>query len=245
VAISSEDAGKVGEFVIANAITYPVGIAKKTQDYGSGGIPHAYLISPAGKVVWDGHPASLQNGQIEKLLRKTKDFYCRKVVAEVKPAAAAFSKGKLVEARKLATAIKDKEGAGREAVADAEYVLARVDAMRTAWKRKVENGTHAGLYPDVFDTLVKIQKHLPGTEEAQAAATKMAELKADPNVKLELKASKSLDKLVQQKAKAGANDKKLDALRKRVEKFIKKYEGTKAAERAELLRKAIIKTKRR
>ncbi|MHC5049060.1 MAG: hypothetical protein ACYTGK_00435, partial [Planctomycetota bacterium] len=129
--------------------------------------------------------------------------------------------------------------------ADAEYVLARVDAMRTAWKRKVENGTHAGLYPDVFDTLVKIQKHLPGTEEAQAAATKMAELKADPNVKLELKASKSLDKLVQQKAKAGANDKKLDALRKRVEKFIKKYEGTKAAERAELLRKAIIKTKRR
>ncbi|MHC5050402.1 MAG: peroxiredoxin family protein, partial [Planctomycetota bacterium] len=74
VAISSEDAGKVGEFVIANAITYPVGIAKKTQDYGSGGIPHAYLISPAGKVVWDGHPAALQNGQIEKLLRKTKDF---------------------------------------------------------------------------------------------------------------------------------------------------------------------------
>lgn len=231
--------------MISNAITYPVGIAKKTQDYGSGGIPHAYLISPAGKVVWDGHPASLQNGQIEKLLRKTKDFYCRKVVAEVKPAAAAFSKGKLVDARKLATAIKDKEGAGREAVADAEYVLARVDAMRTAWKRKVENGTHAGLYPDVFDTLVKIQKHLPGTEDAQAAATKMAELKADPNVKLELKASKSLAKLVQQKAKAGASGKKLDSLRKRVERFIKKYEGTKAAERAEMLRKAIIKTKRR
>jgi hypothetical protein len=245
VAISNEDAAKVGEFVIANAITYPVGIAKKTEDYGSGGIPHAYLIAPDGKVVWDGHPAALQNGQIEKLLRKTKDFYVRKVAPEVKPAAAAFSKGNLVEAHRLATAIKDKEGAGREAVADAEYVLARVDTMRTAWKRRVENGTHAGRYLDVFDTLGKIQKHFPGTEDAQAAATKLAELKADPNVKLELKASKSLDKLVQQKTKAGSNGKKLDALRKKVEKFIRKHEGTKAAERAEMLRKAIIKTKRR
>ena len=31
--------------------------------------------------------------QIEKLLRKTKDFYVRKVTPEVKPAAAAFSRG--------------------------------------------------------------------------------------------------------------------------------------------------------
>jgi hypothetical protein len=245
VAISNEDAGKVGEFVIANNLTYPVGIAKKTEGYGSGGIPHAYLISPDGKVVWDGHPASLSNGQVEKLLRKTKDFYVRKVAPEVKPAAAAFTKGNLVKAQKLANAIKDREGVGRGAVADAEYVLARVEAMRTAWTRRVENGTKAGLYLDVFDTLGKIQKHFPGTEEAQAAATKLAELKADPNVKRELKASKALDKLVQRKTKAGTSGKKLDAVRKKVEKFIKKYDGTKAAERAEMLRKAILKAPRR
>jgi len=245
VAISSEDAGKVGEFVIANNITYPVGIAKNTEGYGSGGIPHAYLISPDGKVVWEGHPGSLKNEEIEPLLRKTKDFYVRKVVPEVKPAAAAFTKGRLVEARNLANAIKDKEGVGRGAVADAEYVLARVEAMRTAWTKKVENGAKAGVYLDVFDALGKIQKHFPGTEEAQTAATKLAELKADPNVKLELKASKSLDKLVQQKTKAGKSGKKLDSVRKRVESFIKKYEGTKAAERAEMLRKAILKAPRR
>lgn len=244
MAISNEDAAKVGEFVVANAITYSVGIAKKTEAYGSGGIPHAYLIAPDGKVVWDGHPGQLQDGQVEKLLRKTRDFYVRKVVAEVKPAAAAFSKGKLVEAHELATAIKEQEGAGREAIADAEYVLGRVEAMRTAWKRRVESGVKSGLYLDVFDTLGKIQKHFAGTEEAQAATEKLAELKADPNVKLEIKASKALDKLVAQNAKAGSSEKKLDALRKKVERFMKKYEGTKAAERAEMLRKAILKTKR-
>lgn len=244
MAISNEDAGKVGDFIVNHKITYPVGIAKKTEAYGSGGIPHAYLIAPDGKVVWDGHPGSVPTGQIEKLLRKTKDFYVRKVAPEVKPAAAAFSKGKLAEAEKLANALKEKAGAGRESVVDAEYVVARVATMRTAWNHKVESRAKAGLYLDVFDTLGKIQKHFPGTEEAQAAATKLAELKADPTVKLELKASKSLDKLVGQKAKAGKSGKKLDAVRKKVEKFITKYEGTKAAARAEMLRKAILKASR-
>jgi len=239
VAISNEDAGKVGEFIIANNITYPVGIAKKTEGYGSGGIPHAYLIAPDGKVVWDGHPGSLPSGQVEKLLRKTKDFYVRKVAPEVKPAAAAFSKGNLAEAERLASEIKEKAGAGRESVVDAEYIVARVAAMRTAWNRKVENGAKTGLYLDVLDTLGKIQKHFAGTEEAQAAATRLAELKADPDVKVELKASKSLEKLAEAKTKAGKSGKKLDTLRKKVERFIKKYEGTKAAERAEMLRKAI------
>jgi hypothetical protein len=244
VAISNEAADKVGRFVTANNITYPVGIAKNTEGYGSGGIPHAYLISPDGKVVWDGHPASLSNAAVEKLLRKTKDFYIRKVAPEAKPAAAAFSKGKLADAEKLANAIKGKEGAGREAVADAEYVLARVGAMRVAWNGKVESGSKSGVYLDVFDALGKIQKHFSGTEEAQAAAKKLAELKADPSVKLELKASKTLEKLVQQKIGAGRSGKKLDAVRKRVEKFMKTYDGTKAAERADLLRKAILKARR-
>jgi len=244
VAISSEAAGKVGDFVIAKNITYPVGIAKNTEGYGSGGIPHAYLISPDGKVVWDGHPGSLSNGTIEKHLRKTKDFYVRKVAPELKPAAAAFSKGKLADAEKLANAIKGKAGAGREAVVDAEYVLARVEAVRTSWNCKVANRTRSGVYLDVFDALGKIQKHFPGTEEAQAAATKLAELKADPSVKLELKASKTLQKLSQQKIGAGRSGKKLDAVRKKVEKFMKTYDGTKAAERADLLRKAILKARR-
>jgi hypothetical protein len=230
--------------VIANNITYPVGIAKKTDGYGSGGIPHAYLIAPDGKVVWDGHPASLSNGQIEKLLRKAKDFYVRKVVREVKPAAAAFSKGKLVEAEELANAIKEKEGAGRESVVDAEYVLGRVAAMRVAWNHKVESGTKAGLYLDVFEALGRIQKHFAGTEEARAAGTKLAELKANRDVKVELKASKALEKLAEQKTKAGTSDRKLDTVRKKVERFIRKYERTKAAERAEMLRNAILKAQR-
>jgi hypothetical protein len=30
--------------------------------------PHAFLINRAGKVVWDGHPMTLTDADIEKLL---------------------------------------------------------------------------------------------------------------------------------------------------------------------------------
>jgi len=231
----------VAPFILKHNITYPVAISKKTQDYGSGGIPHAYLVAPDGKVVWDGHPASLPNGTVEKLLSKTKDFYARKVVRQLKPAASAFSKGKLAEAEKLAEQVR--EAASDNAVIDdAKYVIGRVATVRNAWTARIERGTKDGLFADVIEALKKIEKHFAGTRGAADATAKIAELNADPTVKAELKASKALDKLYKENQKASSRKKK-QALAKKVERFQKKYAGTKAADRAEHFLRALRSAK--
>jgi hypothetical protein len=235
LAISSEDAAKVQPFIFQKGITYPVGIYNAhAEGYGGGGIPHAYLIAPDGLVAWEGHPASLQEGQVEDVVRQARDFYVRKVAAELKPAAAAFEKGKLAEAKALAEAAKAK-GGGREVEADADYVLARVTATVASWNRTVEKGAEDGLYTEVFDALAKIQKHYPGTDEATAAAAKDKELKADPVVARELDAAKKLEKIMEDARRAEGDEKKLKGVAKKLEKFIEAYPTSKASKRAQQL----------
>jgi len=232
LAISDEDPGTVEPFILEKGITYPVGISKDRSGYGGGGIPHAYLIGPDGVVVWQGHPASLSEGEIEKATRKTKDFYVRKVTSELKPAASAFEKGKLNEAKALAEAAKAK-GGDADVTTDADYILARVNQFLSFWNKTVEQASAEGRYDDVLDALEKIQKHFPGTDEASLAATKEKELKADPTVKAELDAWKKLDKLIEGVRKAEGDPKKLKPIQKKLEKFIEQNGASKAAKRAQ------------
>lgn len=183
-------------------------------------------------MVWEGHPASLSEGAIEKAIRKTKDFYVKKVDPALKPAASAFEKGKLNEAKELAEAAK-AAGGERDVTADADYILARVSQFLTFWNRTIEKSTESGRYDDVFDALGKIQKHYPGTDEATAAAEKEKELKSDPKVKIELDAWKKLDKLIEDAQEAKGDEKKMKPVQKKLEKFIDSYGPTKAAVRAQ------------
>jgi len=212
--------------------------------YGGGGIPHAYLLDSEGVVTWEGHPASLSDGTIEKLLRKTTDFYLRKVDDALKPAAAAFKRGKLAEAEKLATEVRDADP-GAEAKADAEYVLGRVAAQRDYWNGRVTRGTEAGLYEQVFDALEDLEKCFAGTDTATDAAAKLKELKADPDVKNEVSLTKKLERLKGDLQEAGTNEKKLDALEKKVQKFVDKYGDTKTGKRAAMLLEAVRKAPRK
>ena len=223
-------------FILEHGITYPVGLSGDYQSgYGGGGIPHAYLIGPDGEVIWHGHPASLRDDDVEKACRRAKDFYLRKVVPALKSAASAFEKGKLSDAKSLATAAKEKGGGDREVDADADYILKRVDEMIAFWKSAIEKATAEGQYADVFDLLDMIQKHYPGTEEATAAAAQEKELKADPGVKRELDAWKALDKIIDQARRAEGDERKLKSVVRKLEKFVEKYTTAKATKRAQQL----------
>lgn len=176
---------------------------------------------------------------IEQATRKTKDFYARKVVAELKPAAAAFERGKLNEAKTLAEAAKAQ--GGRDVETDADYVLQRVSGTLAFWNRTVETASAEGQYGSVFDALGKIQKHFPGGEEATAAAAKEKELRADPAVARELGAWKKLDELIEDAQRAEGDGKKLKAVAKKLEKFLEANGSSKAAKRAQQLLAALKK----
>jgi len=245
LALTSEDQGVVEPFVAQHGVTYSVGIGGDAEEhYGGGGIPHAYLIDPDGTVAWEGHPASLNDGEIEKLLRRTRDFYLRDVVEALRPAARAFGKGSLVEARTLAQEVKDHAG-DEETMIDAQYVLDRVQATRDYWAREVQEGEAAGRYEQVFAALEKLQKHFDGGPAGEEAAARLKELKASADVKTELKAAKELDRLRADFSDAGTSERKLDDVARKLERFLKKYEGTKNAIRGERLLAAVRAAPRR
>ncbi len=227
LAITSEDAEKIEPFVPQKGITYSVGLISEQTPYGSGGIPHAYLVAPDGTVAWEGHPASLTEGEIEKHLKKVKEFHLRPLDAALKPASAAFTKGDLGAAEQLA---KD---ALRASEADAQHVISRVEKYRAYWKHEVAEGEKLGSYDRVFAALDRVSKHLKGTEDATWADAREKELKADPAVKKELAASKELDKIAAEKADAGDRPKKIAEVAERLEKFLKKHTGLKTAARAQ------------
>jgi thiol-disulfide isomerase/thioredoxin len=72
VGITDEDRAKIKKFEKDVPIEYAVGLdtnGKYAKPFGIQGIPHAVLVDKTGKVVWEGHPMSLKESQIEELLK--------------------------------------------------------------------------------------------------------------------------------------------------------------------------------
>ena len=72
VGITDEDRAKIKTFEKEVPIEYAVGLdanGKYAKPFGIQGIPHAVLVDKTGKVVWEGHPMSLKESQIEELLK--------------------------------------------------------------------------------------------------------------------------------------------------------------------------------
>jgi len=72
VGITDEDRAKIKKFEKEVPIEYAVGLdanGKYAKPFGIKGIPHAVLVDKTGKVVWEGHPMSLKEAQIEELLK--------------------------------------------------------------------------------------------------------------------------------------------------------------------------------
>lgn len=72
ISLTGEPREKVTPFVEKMKMPYPVGGGSPSgRTYGVRGIPHAFIISPAGEVVWEGHPMAGLEEAIEKQLEAT------------------------------------------------------------------------------------------------------------------------------------------------------------------------------
>ncbi len=72
VGITDEDRAKIKKFEKEVPIEYAVALdanGKYAKPFGIQGIPHAVLVDKTGKIVWEGHPMSLKEAQIEELLK--------------------------------------------------------------------------------------------------------------------------------------------------------------------------------
>jgi thiol-disulfide isomerase/thioredoxin len=62
------------KFLKRKTVEYPIGLESTSlEDYGISGIPHAFLLSADGKILWHGHPAEPEMEKaISSALRDTK-----------------------------------------------------------------------------------------------------------------------------------------------------------------------------
>ena len=68
VGITAEPPEKVRPFIERKGVKYMVG-SGGADGYVTKGIPHAWLVSPQGKVVWEGYPTDLKAEQIQEHLK--------------------------------------------------------------------------------------------------------------------------------------------------------------------------------
>ncbi len=72
IGITDEDKRDVAKFRKTVPMEYNVAIdkgGKLSAQFGISGIPQAFIVGKDGKIVWEGHPGSLTDAEIEKVLK--------------------------------------------------------------------------------------------------------------------------------------------------------------------------------
>jgi len=71
IGITDEPNQTIRQFIKSVPIEYNAATDKTgkiSKGFGIQGIPHAMLVDKTGKIVWEGHPMSMQESEIEKIL---------------------------------------------------------------------------------------------------------------------------------------------------------------------------------
>jgi len=215
---------------------YLVAVGGGAGGYSSTGIPAAWLVGPDGKIVWKGHPAELKHEMIEANLKNVRlrpkfEFQAD----ELKKA------GKLLEAGNFGKGLAelDKVIAANDtpaAVEQATTARTQVIAYGEDELKAVEDYASSGYYSEGMLKLQELAVTFKGTEIGDRAEEKEKSWKKDDKIKAELEGAEAI---TQAKDLIGRRGYK-DAARVLVQVTRgKKFEGTKARERAEALLKEV------
>jgi len=183
IGLTNEPKTTVEPFAREIGMTYPVGGGSSTaSQYGVTGIPHAFVVDPSGRVVWEGHPMSGLDKAIEEQL------------AKMPPPPAAEEKDPTQETLdRVGEEIRKRNyAAAAELLATVEEADADVNV-----KRRVQ-GYRATLAKAAAASLAEAERHArqeawyeasvaletaariaPGSDVAKRAEVRLAELMAD------------------------------------------------------------------
>ena len=208
---------------------------KVAGQFGVNGIPHVFLVSPQGEVLWRGHPSGMDKA-IEKAFKEhPPQLVAAKVLAMAKEILDEIE-GKS-KAGDTAAAMKLLARLPEEARNDAD-TAARMDAARTAVQAEADKAL-AEVDPLVADKqyvqavnrLKDLKKSWAGTPAAASAQKKLNELMARPEVRRQSeaadKAARSDEALAA--ARALQKDKKDDQAYFRFKAITREFPDTEAA----------------
>lgn len=163
------------------------------NEYVTRGIPRAWLISAKGEVVWEGHPSSLSNGQIEDELKKVRLTPEFSLPEDLKKAEAYLNAGRLSQGVKaLERYLKRPKDA--EVATAAKDAIAKVNAFgKEKWGEVLEYKKE-GEYGDALEGLASIAVTFKGLDLGDKAKKTISEWKKDKVIKVEISALPHLEK---------------------------------------------------
>ena len=222
--MTSESESQTVPWIEKTGAKYPYAYdkgGKVSRFFGVSGIPHAILVDPGGKVVWRGHPASLEAGTIEPALAGalTKPLYAwppagKAVVKEI-------VQGDFAGALDKAAKIPEADG-GPDIVAE---IRGMIDTRLKAAEATLGEGNFYGAL-EQGEALVKGLKGLPEQERAQKVVD---DVDAHPDAKQVLDAQKKIRKI---RSKEPSKRKDVEKAMDEMKDIVKELPGTYAAKEA-------------
>ncbi len=231
VGVTGEPESKINSFIVSRGIKYTIAIGG-ASGYKTRGIPHAWLVAPGNpgrNVVWEGHPARLNNGTIDANLKYVRLRPVFKLPDALSRAEKYLNAGRYASGvKELDRYLKRPKDAEVEAAAKAAK-----EKLTTYGKQKLDQAALLVKERDFADAvalLEEIEDTFKGIEAGDTAKKQLSALKRNKDAKVELTAQRYLDK-----AEGYLKRKKYKLAAKYLRALVssKKYGSTKVAERAE------------
>ena len=226
------DKKKIGKYVKDNGIQYLIAMGGGTE-YVSKFIPHGWLVSPAGEVVWEGNPHKLSLGLIEDQLKNARMIPPFEVPPGIKKVQ------KYVDAQQIGKAIKAleryvKRPKDDRVAKDAKRAVKRMKKFANNQIKLAKTYAGKGHYSEGMKILGRIASAYKKTDVGDKANDLIKTWKKDKTIKREISAANALDEA--ESLILGGNKERGKALRiaRQIVKS-KKYDGTKAQKRAKKL----------
>lgn len=236
LAVSSESDELVSEYIDKMGINVRVAAGFSSgDDWGVRGYPSAALINADGEIVWTGHPSSISSSKVKDALKgakASKGGYLgfnvrRELPSQLKGAVKAASDGKLAKAHAEAMKLSQNEKLDQAIRDEAQTFAGEIVAHATMLQEQGETFIKSRYMLKGIGVLESVADAMKGTELAGAIEKRLGEIADDEELQNELAAEEALAKAMEAAEKRG--------MKKSIGKFeavVKKFEGTKAADRA-------------
>lgn len=228
VGVSNEPATRLEPFISKHGIEYAIAVGGASE-YRYRGIPHAWLVSPSGKIVWDGHPANLSSKLLEAELKNVQLVPVFKLPKALKKAQDLLNKGDLGKGIKSLKGYLE-EPASKRVAKRAKKALKKARSFGSRTLEAALQDAEDGHYGEAIESLTKLKRMFKGHEVGDKASVTLKKWKRDKSVKAELAGLRVLNT-----AKQAIREKKYKKANALLESVLrsKKLKGTKVRERAE------------
>lgn len=235
IGVSDEPAAKVKPYIETKGIKYIIALGGANEYKTTDGIPHAWLVSAKGEVVWAGHPGNLQVSLLEEHLKDVQLAPQFKLPKDLQSAEKQLNGGNYAAGIKtLETHLKKPKNAETEKAA--KNALGQINSFGKEKLKQAEEYAKERDYGEASEILESLEKSYKDTEIGTKAKDTVAEWKKDKDIKLELDGAALV-----QKAEAAIREKKYPAAAGFLLQVTKpkKFESTKVREIAQKKLKSI------